>query len=87
MVLETCLSVPVVKESESTGKFWGMMQMSRCLSDDSEGKAVQMILGCKLLLGGKCPVRTVCTLLRGVSYCLQLLVHLLFCDWCGLCRQ
>ena len=71
MVAEAWLSMPIMKESESTENFWGLQRMSECLSGDSEGKAVQMTFGCGMGLGHLLPIWTVCPLLLGVRYSLQ----------------
>ena len=74
----------VIKESGSTGNFWGLLQMLEGLSDDCEVKDVQMILGRVLLLKKHLSIRTVCPLLFGVRYFLQRSMRLIFCDWWGL---
>ena len=51
MVVEACLSMPIMKESDSTENFWGIQHISEHLSGDSEGKAVHMNLGRGMCLG------------------------------------
>ena len=78
--------MPIVKESESTGNFWGLLRMSECFSGDSGGKAVQMVLGRRLRIGNLLPIWMVFPLLLGLRYRLKLRVRLFFCDCLDLCR-
>ena len=86
MVVEVWLSMPIVKESESTQNSWGLQQMLDNLSGDREGKDVHITLGCCIHLGHLFPIQAVCPLLSGLRYLLQLRLWLYFCFLWGLCR-
>ena len=69
--MEAWLSIPMMKESESTVNFFGLLRMSEGLADERAEKAVQMNLRCILLFGYFLTMWTVCPLLLGVMYHLQ----------------
>ena len=68
MAVEACLSMPIMKESDSTENFWGIQHISENLSGDSEGKAVHINLGRGMCLGIFLSIWTVCPILLGVRY-------------------
>ena len=86
LVVEAWLSVPVVKESESTAKFWGLQRILELLCGDSEGRSVSMTLGRCSRLGHFLPMRELCPILFGVMYLLQLRLQLCLFVYLGMCR-
>ena len=55
------------------------------LSGDSDGKSMQMTLGCRMCLGQLLPIRTVFPLLLGVRCFFQPHLRLFLYAWWGLC--
>ena len=66
--MEVWLSMPMTKDTVSTGNFCGLLRMSEGLEDDGEGKVVQMKLRRLMLFENLLPMRTLCPLLLGLLY-------------------
>ena len=77
--VEAWLKMLMVKESESTEKFWGLQQRLELLCGDSEGRAVLITLGHLL------SIRILCLLLFRLIYLLQLCLRLCLSICLGLC--
>ena len=71
IVVEAWMSMPMVKESESTETLWGLHWTLESVYGDREGNAVLMTLGRWKWMGRLLPIRKVCPLLLGLFYLLQ----------------